>query len=167
MQTRPCCQRPSVRPLLPLKETKIRVPRWVSPLPLRQNVTYLSTISSSLSLLHSCFRDPHPAWRTSHHTQKPTFSEDLPFTRDVHHLRETMLRLTFWMFPVSMRLMLVLLLTTRPTASSCAMSQEDISPALQAPPSRPLWSYMFWFSSRFGAYILGHRSPFTPLSWIQ
>ena len=76
-------------------------------------------------------------------------------------------------FPVSMRLllMLVLWLTNRPTASSCIMSQEDLSHYLQAPVGN--LGNTLWFSSsvvvfcRFRAYVSRCRFTFTALYWIH
>jgi len=72
---------------------------------------------------------------------------------------------------VSMRLllMLVLWLTNRPTASSCTMSQEDLSRSRQAQVG--FLGNTFWVSSavvvfcHFRAYVSGCRFPFTALSW--
>jgi len=76
-------------------------------------------------------------------------------------------------FPVSMRLllMLVLWLTNRPTASSCTMSQEDLSRSRQAQVG--FLGNTFWVSSavvvfcHFRAYVSGCRFPFTALYWIH
>ena len=74
---------------------------------------------------------------------------------------------------MSMRLllMLVLWLTNRPTASSCAMSQENLSHSLQAPVG--FLGNTFRVSSAvivfccFRAHVSGYQSPFTALSWIR
>jgi len=74
---------------------------------------------------------------------------------------------------VSMRLllMLVLWLTNRPTASSCTMSQEDLSRSRQAQVG--FLGNTFWVSSavvvfcHFRAYVSRCRFPFTALSWIH